>query len=62
VTFHSAKSYFDALYYLCGMETTLIDLLVPKYILDHFEYERIEEISGVIRILLVEKKDPEHYP
>jgi len=48
--------------YLCGMETTLIKLHVPDDILAHFEYERIEEISGVIRIHLVEKKDPMHYP
>jgi hypothetical protein len=44
------------------METTLIKLMVPEYILAHFEYERVEEISGVIRIHLVEKKDPSHYP
>jgi hypothetical protein len=44
------------------METTLISLLVPDYILYHFEYERVEKISGVIYIHLVEKKDPEHYP
>ncbi len=44
------------------METTLIELLVPGYILDHFEFERVETISGVIRIHLVEKKDPDHYP
>lgn len=41
------------------METTLIELLVPGYILDHFEFERVETISGVIRIHLVEKKDPD---
>ena len=35
---------------------------MPDYILAHFEYEKIEEISGVIRIHLVEKKDPPHYP
>ena len=44
------------------METTLINLLVPGYILAHFEYEHSEEISGVIRIHLAEKKDPPHYP
>jgi hypothetical protein len=44
------------------METTLLELLVPDYILNHFDFERIEKISGVIRIHLVEKSDPEHYP
>ena len=44
------------------MEKTLIELLVPDYILTHFEYESWEEISGVIRIHLIEKKDPIHYP
>ena len=44
------------------METSLIKLFVPEYILAHFEYERVEKISGVIRIYLVEKKDPNHYP
>jgi len=48
--------------YLCIMETTLINLHVPDEILAHFEYERVEEISGVIRIHLIEKKDPMHYP
>ena len=43
------------------MENSLIELLVPDYILSHFEYESWEEISGVIRIHLVEKKDPNHY-
>lgn len=44
------------------METSLIKLFVPDYILDHFEYEKTEEISGVIRIHMFEKKDPNHYP
>jgi len=44
------------------MENSLIKLLVPDYILSHFEYEYWEEVSGVIRIHLVEKKDPNHYP
>jgi len=44
------------------MEMTLIELLVPEYILAHFEYERVEKISGVIRVHLIEKQDPEHYP
>ena len=43
--------------YLCTMETSLIKLHVPEYILAHFEFERVEEISGVIRIHLIEKKD-----
>ncbi len=44
------------------MEKELLKLLVPEEILNHFEYESIEEISGVYRINLVEKKDPNHYP
>ena len=44
------------------METTLIKLIVPEYILAHFEYEHAEYISGVYRIHLIEKKDPSHYP
>lgn len=44
------------------MQTDLIHLLVPENILEHFEYEHYEEISGVIRIHLVEKSDPNHYP
>lgn len=57
-----ANSYFDALLYICMMETSFIKLFVPDYILAHFEYEYLEEISGVIRIHLIEKKDPNHYP
>ena len=44
------------------METELIKLLVPEEILSHFEYESFEELSGIIRIHLVEKQDPNHYP
>jgi hypothetical protein len=44
------------------MEKEIISLFVPDYISAHFEYERLEEISGVIRIYLTEKKDPNHYP
>ena len=40
----------------------LVGLLVPAYILEHFEYESIETISGVIRIHLTEKEDASHYP
>ena len=58
----TANSYFDALCYLCIMGTELIKLFVPEYILQHFDYEKLEEMSGVIRIHLVEKKDPDHYP
>lgn len=35
---------------------------MPDYISAHFEYERLEEESGVIRIYMKEKKDPNHYP
>lgn len=45
-----------------GMSKELIQLLVPDYILEHFEYEKLEEISGVIRVYLIEKQDPNHYP
>jgi transposase len=44
------------------METTILSLLVPDYILEHFELDKVETISGVIRIHLKEKKDPNHYP
>ena len=44
------------------METNLIGLLVPSNILEHFDYEHYEEISGVIRIHLVEKHDLKHLP
>ena len=67
-----ANSYFDVLgeekvlnlhlikYFYMGHE--LIGLLVPAYILEHFEYKSIETISGVIRIHLTEKEDASHYP
>ena len=48
--------------YLCRMKKGLISLLVPDNILEHFEYEDLEELSGVIRVHLIEKKDPNHYP
>ena len=44
------------------MLTDLIRLFVPSDILEHFDYEHYEEISGVIRIHLVEKNDSAHYP
>lgn len=44
------------------MNTELIRLLVPDEILLDFEYEKLEELSGVIRVHLVEKTDPKHYP
>ncbi len=44
------------------METTLLKLHAPAEILEHFDFEKIEEISGVIRIHLLEKTDPNHYP
>lgn len=44
------------------MGEELIQLLVPEYILEHFEYEKLENLSGVIRVHLLEKKDPNHYP
>jgi len=44
------------------MERELISLFVPSNILAHFEYERLEEMSGVLRIHMIEKKDPNHYP
>ena len=53
---------YENLLYFCQMETTLLKLHVPEYILLHFEYDHVEEISGVIRIHLIEKKDARHYP
>ena len=47
--------------YLCVMDL-LLKLFVPDYILAHFELEHIEEVSGVIRLHLVEKQDPNHFP
>lgn len=44
------------------MDSLLIKLFVPDYILEHFEFEKLEEISGIIRLHLVEKKDPNHFP
>lgn len=44
------------------MDSELIKLFAPGYILEHFEFEKYEEISGVIRIHLVEKKDYRHVP
>ena len=44
------------------MSQELLSLLVPDYILSHFDYEKLEDISGVIRIYLIEKQDPNHYP
>ena len=44
------------------MEKELISLFVPSNILAHFEYEQLEEMSGVLRIHMIEKKDPNHYP
>ncbi len=44
------------------MKKSLAQLLVPDYILSHFDYEKWEEVGGVIRIHLVEKNDPAHYP
>lgn len=40
----------------------LESLLVPDYILEHFDYESVETISGVIRVHVVEKDDIHHYP
>ncbi len=48
--------------YICQMSQELIKLFVPDYILEHFEHEQLEELSGVIHIHLAEKKDPNHLP
>ncbi len=48
--------------YLIRMEKSFVKLLVPDDILGHFDYECWEEIGGVIRIHLVEKNTPDHYP
>ncbi len=44
------------------MENSLIKLFVPDYILEHFEYENLQELRGVIYIYLVEKNDKTHHP
>ena len=44
------------------MSKELITLLVPGDILEHFEYEKLEELHGVIRVHLVEKDDIKHIP
>ncbi len=44
------------------MNMELIDLLVPEEILADFVYECLEQISGIIRVHLVEKDDRNHYP
>ena len=48
--------------YISIMETELIRLLVPDYILEYFDYDKVEELSGVIRIHLLEKKCPNQIP
>ena len=40
------------------MGEELIQLLVPEYILEHFEYEKLENLSGVIRVHLLDKITP----
>jgi hypothetical protein len=44
------------------MAKKLLTLIVAGYILHHFDYEKLEKISGVIRLHLTEKQDPNHYP
>ncbi len=44
------------------MKRELISLFVAGNILAHFDYDRLENLSGVIRIHLVEKKDANYYP
>jgi hypothetical protein len=44
------------------MNTELIKLFAPSYVLEHFEYEKYQEESGVIRIYLIEKQDIKHIP
>jgi len=40
----------------------LITLLVPEEVLAHFDYVKFEQVSGVIRVHLVEKEDLGHIP
>lgn len=47
--------------YLCIMEE-LVGLLAPAEILKHFEYEKLEQTGGVIRVHLIEKNDLKHIP
>jgi len=44
------------------MDISLQELLVPKEILLHFDFDRVEKVSGIYRIHLVEKKDAAHIP
>ncbi len=44
------------------MDTSLIKLIVPEYILKHFEYEKVEEIIGVMHIHLLQRAYLSHYP
>jgi hypothetical protein len=44
------------------MEISLQELLVPKEILLHFDFERVEKVSGIYRVHLVEKRDSIHIP
>ena len=44
------------------MESSLIKLLVPKEILEHFEFTGYEERDNVYRIHLTEKNDLSHIP
>ena len=44
------------------MEKSLQELLIPEYILAHFTFEKVEEISSVYRIHLTEKDDVNHIP
>jgi len=52
----TANSYSYSLFYFFIMGTELIKLFGPGYILQHFDYEKLEEMSGVTRTHLVEKK------
>lgn len=48
--------------YICEMEKSLQELLIPSYILAHFEFEKVEELGGVYRLHLLEKHDVNHIP
>jgi hypothetical protein len=44
------------------MDQSIIGLFIPQEILEHFEYQGMEEISGCIYLICHEKSDVSHIP
>jgi hypothetical protein len=44
------------------MDQSLVGLFIPVHILEHFEYQGMEEISGCIYLICHEKSDALHIP